>query len=99
MLAIKYQENNKVFYALPGGGHETGESPHLNLRRECQEELGIHVKIGELLFVREWLDAERYVHQIEFFLSALRIQKLKLSTAKFLTEIKLELSGYQLPIF
>ena len=66
VLAIKYQENDKVFYALPGGGQDPGESLHRNLLRECQEELGIDVKIGELIFVREWLDAERNVHQIEF---------------------------------
>lgn len=66
VLAIKYRENDEVFYALPGGGQETGESLHRNLRRECQEELGIDVKIGELMFVREWLDKERHVHQIEF---------------------------------
>lgn len=66
VLAIKYQENDKVFYALPGGGQENGESLHRNLKRECLEELGIEVKIGELVFVREWLDEEHHVHQIEF---------------------------------
>jgi 8-oxo-dGTP pyrophosphatase MutT (NUDIX family) len=63
---VKYQEDGKVFYALPGGGQETGEPLHRNLLRECREELGINVKIGELIFVREWLDGERHVHQIEF---------------------------------
>ncbi|KNB73066.1 NUDIX domain-containing protein [Brevibacillus reuszeri] len=65
-LAVKYKEKDRVFYALPGGGQEKGESLHTNLQRECQQELGINIKIGELLFVREWFNEELGVHQIEF---------------------------------
>ncbi|QSO47346.1 NUDIX domain-containing protein [Alicyclobacillus mengziensis] len=77
VLAIKYQENNQVFYALPGGGQETGESLHQNFKRECQEELGIDVKIGELMFVREWLDEERHVHQLEFIFECSSYTKIE----------------------
>jgi len=66
ILAVKYQVDGKIFYALPGGGQETGENLHRNLQRECREELGIAVKIGELIFVSEWLDEQRNIHQIEF---------------------------------
>ena len=40
VLAIKYQEDCKVYYALPGGGQNPGEPLHSNLQRECREELG-----------------------------------------------------------
>ncbi|QQK76809.1 NUDIX domain-containing protein [Salicibibacter cibarius] len=59
ILALKYQEGNTAFYALPGGSQETGKSLHMNLLRECREELSIDVKVGKLIFGREWLDGER----------------------------------------
>lgn len=77
VLAIKYKEEDSVFYALPGGGQETGESLHKNLQRECQEELGIDVKIGELIFVREWIEKVRNVHQIEFIFECSPYMKIE----------------------
>lgn len=77
ILAVKYLEEGKVFYALPGGGQETGEPLHRNLLRECREELGIDVKIGDLIFVREWLDEERHVHQIEFIFECSPFKKIE----------------------
>lgn len=66
VLAVKYRGDGDVFYALPGGGQEPGEPLHENVRRECREELGIEVQVGDLAFVREWIDPTRNVHQIEF---------------------------------
>ncbi|WP_144848154.1 NUDIX domain-containing protein [Paenibacillus cremeus] len=66
LLAVRYKDKDKVYYALPGGGQEKFESLHSNLQREYQEELGIDIQIGELLFVREWIDKEQNIHQIEF---------------------------------
>ncbi|QQK78026.1 NUDIX domain-containing protein [Salicibibacter cibarius] len=77
ILAVKYQVDGKLFYALPGGGQEAGEPLHKNLPRECREELGIDVKIGELMFVREWLDEDRDVHQIEFIFECFPYMKIE----------------------
>ncbi|NMP24631.1 NUDIX domain-containing protein [Sulfobacillus harzensis] len=76
VLAIKYQEDFTVYYALPGGGQHPGEPLHRTLQRECREELGIDVHVGALRFVREWLDTERAVHQIEFIFQCSTDEKI-----------------------
>ncbi|HWL23448.1 MAG TPA: NUDIX domain-containing protein [Ureibacillus sp.] len=73
LLAIKIQEKNNTYYILPGGGQEHGENLHQALVRECKEELGAEVEIGELIFVREYIGKNHdlatyhaHAHQTEF---------------------------------
>lgn len=61
------------WYVLPGGGQEPGETLHDTMRRECLEEIGIDVDVGELAFVREYVGPNHefahkdgHVHRIEF---------------------------------
>ena len=73
LLAIKIQENGGTYYILPGGGQEHGENLHQALIRECKEELGADIEIGDLIFVREYIGENHelaayhaHAHQIEF---------------------------------
>jgi len=57
---------------LPGGGQEHGETLDEALVRECQEETGIGVRIGRLLFIRDYIaknhefaDEDGDAHQLE----------------------------------
>ncbi len=55
LLTIKMRDKSGVFYILPGGGQRHGETLREGLRRECMEEIGTQVEVGELLYVREYI--------------------------------------------
>ena len=42
-------------WVLPGGGQDAGEPLQHTVRRECHEELGLHVDVGPLCLVREFV--------------------------------------------
>ncbi|MDX2110179.1 MAG: NUDIX domain-containing protein [Verrucomicrobiota bacterium] len=77
LLVVTMQDAKGTFYILPGGGQRSGENLRDTLRRECQEELGCTVDIGELLYVREYIgknhqfsDNHQSFHQVEIVFRA-----------------------------
>jgi 8-oxo-dGTP diphosphatase len=48
----------QTFYICPGGGQDHGEDAHAGLRRECREEIGCEVVVGELAFLRDYIAAD-----------------------------------------
>ncbi|MEG1547162.1 MAG: NUDIX domain-containing protein [Clostridia bacterium] len=91
LLANKCMDKRtgRVFYGLPGGGQEKYETFVDTLQRECMEELGIEVKVGELVLVREYIGRlhEEFsykhmdVHQMEYMFSCDLIGEVNLSRA------------------
>jgi len=47
-----------TFYLCPGGGQDHGEDAAVGLRRECREEIGCDVVVGELAFLRDYIGAD-----------------------------------------
>ena len=60
---------NEDFWTLPGGRVELGEPAAETLRREMQEELGIEVEVGRLLWLVENFFEYSYKrwHEIAFY--------------------------------
>ena len=74
ILLTKNQDHEGTFYLCPGGGQEHGETFHETLVRECMEEIGRKVVIGELLYIREYIGKNHEhsafdfdVHQVEYY--------------------------------
>ena len=72
ILLAKHRDSEGVWYCLPGGGQEHGETVEAALVRECAEETGLRVVPGHLLFVRDYIaahhefaDEDQGAHQIE----------------------------------
>lgn len=73
LLAVRIAPEGRPFYVLPGGGQLLAETFCQTLRRECLEELGAQIEIGELTLIREYIGRnhefarEHYdYHQAEF---------------------------------
>lgn len=65
MLASKINDNDDIFYIMPGGGQDTDELLPDTVKRECEEELGIEVEPKSLKFIVEGLRGESF-HRVDF---------------------------------
>ncbi len=71
ILLPKHRDDDGDYYILPGGGQEPGETAAAALVRECREELGVDVIVGELLGARDYIGrnhefaATDDAHQVE----------------------------------
>lgn len=72
LLAVILRDDSGPFYILPGGGQKHGETLADTVRRECAEELGISVRAGKMLYLREYIGRNhefskrhRAFHQVE----------------------------------
>ena len=80
ILTIKMEDSSGVFYILPGGGQNHGETLEETLARETLEEIGVEISIGALAYVREYIGknhafrkSHKSFHQLEcVFLCSLR---------------------------
>ncbi|MBN1413134.1 MAG: NUDIX domain-containing protein [Spirochaetales bacterium] len=75
-LLLLKKERHNVYYVLPGGGQEPGETLAEAVKRECLEELGLVVEAGPLVYIREYIavnheytHANAEIHQVEFIFS------------------------------
>jgi len=68
VLLIKRTKENLVYWVIPGGAVEKGETKEEALMRECKEELGIEIKIKELLLEMPSEKLETKGHQEYFYL-------------------------------
>ena len=74
VLTIEKSDGADPYFVLPGGGQEPGEDLPETMRRECREEMGVDVEVGELRFVRDYIcrnhefaDEHPDLHKVEFY--------------------------------
>jgi 8-oxo-dGTP diphosphatase len=74
ILLTKNKDDFGYFYLFPGGGQEHGEELKDAVERECLEEIGQKVIVGDLVYVREYIgknhefsEWDSEVHQVEFY--------------------------------
>jgi 8-oxo-dGTP diphosphatase len=71
ILLPEHRDDAGIYFLLPGGGQEFGESLAAALVRECREEIGVDVEVGELLGTRDYIArnhefaATDHAHQVE----------------------------------
>ena len=76
ILLTKNESKLGAHYLLPGGGQKPMETIEEALRRECREEISAEIKVGDIVFVRDYIgDNHEFkrkksgVHQIEYMFS------------------------------
>lgn len=62
ILLIAHKKDGQVYWLLPGGGLEFGESLEEALKREFHEELNIQIKLNSLAMVCDSIDPEGERH-------------------------------------
>lgn len=72
ILCLVKQGTNGIYFTLPGGGQNHGETMKEALIRECEEEINAEIEIGKVLFVREYIGKnhemkhkDKDFHQVE----------------------------------
>jgi 8-oxo-dGTP diphosphatase len=55
LLVIVRNPPEGEHFILPGGGQEHGETLEQAVKRECLEEVGLEVRVGALLYVRDYI--------------------------------------------
>ncbi|MGB4594480.1 MAG: NUDIX domain-containing protein [Anaerolineaceae bacterium] len=74
LLVIRKTSSEGGYAVVPGGGQKKSETLAQALKRECLEEINSKVKVGELIFLREYFSDNHefaneaaHVHQVEFY--------------------------------
>jgi 8-oxo-dGTP diphosphatase len=69
LLLISHKKGEEIYWLLPGGGVNYGETLTDALKREMLEELNISVRVGDIAFVLDSIDPQgsRHVVNINFY--------------------------------
>ena len=81
ILLLQKMDAFGLYTVLPGGGQKVGETLPEALERECMEEINARVRVGELLFVRDYIsdkhefaESSGHIHQVEFLFACTLVE-------------------------
>jgi 8-oxo-dGTP diphosphatase len=103
LLTVCDFKDGKTTYIFSGGGQEIGETFVQTLQRECLEELGAKVKVGELVWIREYIgknhefaECDSEVHQVEYYFKCQLETPVDLSKATQLDKVQIGVEWLEL---
>ena len=70
LVKNKNPVNGFECWVPPGGGLEEGESIYDCAKRETYEETGLTVELGQILYLREFVETSKARHHFEIFILA-----------------------------
>ena len=72
VLPVKHRhpQTGREWWVPPGGGLQHPESIYDCAWREMFEETGLSVELGEVVYIREFVELERQIHHLEIFIMA-----------------------------
>ncbi|MBU4274272.1 NUDIX domain-containing protein [Patescibacteria group bacterium] len=76
ILTIKRTKPDTVFWVMPGGGVEKGETNEKALIRETKEELGVDITVGSLFWSADSKRPETIGHKEYFYFCDIKSGKL-----------------------
>lgn len=91
LLVMNYRDDKGHWCVTPGGGVKKKETLKVGLRREVEEELGLRLEVGDIVFVRELLGSSAKVlhggitedtHQLEVFFRCKRLNEPQLGSVR-----------------
>lgn len=68
ILLVKHRKGNRLYWVLPGGRLEYGETFHECAVRELKEETGLDVEIERFCFLSEAIAPDRSRHIVNIYL-------------------------------
>lgn len=89
LLVMNYRDEHGFWCVTPGGGVRKKETLKSGVRREVEEELGLTLEVGDIVYVRELLGSSAKVlhggitedtHQLEVFFRCKRLGEPSLGT-------------------
>jgi 8-oxo-dGTP diphosphatase len=71
LVKHKHPVNGFEWWVPPGGGLEDSENIYECAKRETHEETGLTVELGQILYLREFVEPSKSCHHFEVFILAI----------------------------
>jgi len=103
LFAMHHRRPDGDYYKLPGGGQKNGESLVSTVKRECKEEAGIEVRVGDVMYIRDYIEDNHEFagqkpsfHQVEIMFKCEILDGSEIGKGKLMDERQVGVSWLRL---